>query len=1175
MENLLALLDKIQQISPLPVLSQEIIIVHNAGMQHWLNLSLAKQRGISMNFSYALPSQYLWKLVRSLASADKVPEQSPYSREVLTWRLDHLLASVDILADDDFEQVNYYWKNEKNSSQAKLKRFQLAMQLADLFEQYLIFRPQWLDDWQHNKISTEFSHSEGTHELMCWQRKLWLKLIAEFGYNPKAMITSAIENIAKNKQLLPPRLSFFGINSLAPIWLEFISALSEHIDVHFFHLNPCYDYWGDILTEKQAVNSLTRWVDSVNSGLENNIIKNETNQSTEPDNDQALSDLIGNPLLANLGQQGREFLALLQQYSTINIDAFEHTETSLSVEQQTKVTHEINISVLQQVQNDILSLKDARLSPQEYIDDSIVVTSCHSALREVQGLHDWLLHQFNQDASLTPKDILVMCPQVEHYAPYIDAVFSRSWQEMGDDIPPLPCSIADRISKDSEPLVAAFLTLLQLPDSRFQVSKIIELLRLPALQTKFNLSLNDIDKITQWLEQAAIHWGLDGGHKQSLLNLSEKNEFFTWHYGLSRLLLGFAFGDETCIYQDKLLLPTIEGNDALLLGKLCQLIEQLQYFAKQMAIEKTATQWLSFLHELLAELFVTEDDNALDIIHQALANLVDYCDEAKYYTPISLVIIREFLQNQFSQPDPGRQFLVGQVTFCSMLPMRSIPFKIIAILGLNDGEFPRQRQPLGFDLMSITPPQVGDRSRRGDDRYLFLEAIICARKALYLSYQGRNIRNNNELQPSLVLKELMEYLDLGYGWLLLNEQNSDDNLIGISNKESEKHTSEGHIRQLPMQAFSERNYQGVYPSFDKNWLNLNYSNSAEFSEQAPLIISNKIKQELLIDLTDLVSFFNHPAKYFAKHQLNLHFERYDSELSDTEPFTSNSLAIYQLKEALLMAYLRPSLTPSEVITAASLSGQFPDLPTMKNEFEHWRQDSQALANTVRADNGDKSEYVNYRIKLVVENQPIILTAKLALNKKQCVNYRSSTAKAKDLLTLYLQRLFTLVWQQQSNRTPPTIDTKLPQLDSIEQSVGWYFDTKNQQISKYYFTELDFTEGQNNQQCNAGAMLSLFIQQFLMGQQQALLLNAELGEQCCKPIRKRYSKEMTVRIMDQINFEHFWHDDTRFQAYINDPYIQFFWRDCPDFSTHKKVILELYQALYQQIHSEVIKVSEAL
>jgi len=478
----------------------------------------------------------------------------------------------------------------------------------------------------------------------------------------------------------------------------------------------------------------------------------------------------------------------------------------------------------------MLALVDGRDAPIPKVDDSIVITSAHSALREVQGLHDWLLHQVNNDKTLTPKDILVMCPQVEQYAPYINAVFASGWHDAANDIPPLPCSIADRVSKDSEPLVAAFIELVALPDSRFHVSQIVSWLRLSAVQMKFDISLEEIDKMSGWIEAASIHWGIDQTHKQQVLQCQTASEQFTWRYGLARLLQGFAYSDQANLYHDKLVLPDVEGNDSLLLGKLCLIIEHLQYFNFQLAKARTPTQWHQFLLELLDNLFDLSQEDSFTTIIQAIESLVEYTEQANFEHLIELGIVREFLDNHFSQPDPGRQFMIGQVTFCSMLPMRSIPFKVVAILGLNDGEFPRQRTPLAFDLMAMSSFQLGDRSRRGDDRYLFLEAIISARQNLYLSYQGRNIKNNKEKQPSIVLKELMDYLSQSFHWQILTG-------------------TQENLRQLPMQPYSEKNYIGDYPSFDSKWLFFSEKLKNNQSIKAGNITKSAEIQSLVIERT--------------------------------------------------------------------------------------------------------------------------------------------------------------------------------------------------------------------------------------------------------------------------------------------------------------------------------------
>ncbi|PHR85685.1 MAG: exodeoxyribonuclease V subunit gamma [Colwellia sp.] len=1187
MENLLALLNKISQLSPVGVFNQEVIIVQNAGMQHWLNLAIARERGISMNMRYALPAQYLWKLIRTLASDDKVPEQSPYSREVLTWRIYALLATDTVLNDDAFTPVTRYWLEQnisketsnstadlifKTSSKVDLKRYQLAGQMADLYEQYLIFRPQWLDAWQRGEEVIALSAENK------WQAKLWQLLISELPYNPVELLTDAIANMAdklsSDPNVLPKRMSFFGINTMAPMWLNFINALSEYIEVDFFHLNPCFSYWGDIINEKQAFKKLSHWSSGAN-------------------NDEHL--FVGNPLLANFGQQGREFLALLQDYSTVNVELFVKASNDNSDEGD----HENSMPsacILHQLQNDILALVDAtekgdvteQLAP--LVDDSITIVSCHSALREVQALHDYLLHQFNDTADnqdkLTPKDVLVMCPQIEQYAPYVNAVFTRGWQDLTDEVPPLPCSIADRSAKDSDPLIAAFSELLALPDSRFQVSQLLSFIRLPAVANKFAINAEDSEKISLWLQQATIHWGLDQAHKAALLGEKASNSF-TWQQGLSRLLQGFAYSDTDSIYQDQLLLGVVEGDDAILLGQLMLFIEQLQHFSHQLNSARTAKAWQRFLLSQLEQLFSTQVvfstntteqtihqtntqiDNSIAIIEQAISSLVEYCEHAHFDEKIELPIIVDFLNNHFSQSDASKQFMVGQVTFCSMLPMRSIPFKVIAVLGLNDGEFPRQRPALGFDLIAQNKAILGDRSRRGDDRYLFLEALISARKALYLSYQGRNIRNNNEKQPSLVLKELMDYLVQGYGWQF--EQESSD------------------IYQMPMQPYSEDNYivrdtkSGFKPSFDANWLTLGQSEHTGEKQKVLLVDACDIADKInTLSATELIRFFQHPSKVFAQQVLNLYLDSSEVSLDDVEPFSANHLENYLLKQDLLAANLvaKNSATIAQVIESATLSGKFPDLPSTQLHFDDALDASSQLAQEIIEQGCDNPELIDCQIVLNTNNdtidgnllrQSITLIAQLPVKVTntgvQLVFYRSSTAKPKDLFTLYLHHLIMQVWQQQNSAI--TLDSTSPHklLAQVKQTRGFYFNTKAQKVEQYCLS----SEGAQEAEAELIMLLSVYTQ----GQKQALMFNGELADQVFKESRGK-RVELT-----QERFDQFWQGSAMptgaVPGFGSDAYIHYFWPQCPDIDTLLPEIEAVYQGLYNRVLKEKavkVKVSAA-
>ncbi len=1169
MENLLLLLNKISQLSPLGVFTQEVIVVQNAGMQHWLNLAIAQQRGISMNIGYALPAQFLWKLIRTLASDDKVPDQSPYSREVLCWRIHALLMSEKVINDKDFRQATHYWLGEfdpdehatiahTNNSKAALKRYQLATQLADLYEQYLIFRPQWLDNWQQGIFNVDGLEQAALADHK-WQGKLWQYLIAESPYNPVELLNDAIANISNKKSLIPPRISFFGLNTMAPMWLNFIQAISEHVDVHFYHLNPCYAYWGDIVSEKTALKRLSQW----SAGVDD------------------ITHFVGNPLLANLGQQGREFISLLQNFSTIDVEVFEKAANSQHINPEQA---EPFSSVLHQLQNDILELNDARKNKshnstssanQDKLDNtiqddnSIVIASCHSALREVQALHDYLLHLFNEDKSLTPKDILVMCPQIETYAPYVNAVFSRGWQDLAGDIPPLPCSIADRSAKDSDPLVAAFTELLALPDSRFSVSQLMAFLRLPTIAKKFAINTDDLVKITSWLEQASVHWGLDKAHKQTLLG-SQANASFTWQQGLSRLLRGFAFEDSEAVFQSQLLVNAVEGNDTLLLGQLMLFIEQLQSFSVNLQRSRTATQWQQFLLAQLDELFSRIDDNqqsyehSLLIIEQAISGMVEHCHQAHFNEAICLDIVVDYLTHHFSQGDASKQFMVGQVTFCSMLPMRSIPFKVIAVLGLNDGDFPRQRQPLGFDLMSLSSAQLGDRSRRGDDRYLFLEAIISARQSLYLSYQGRSIKNNTEMQPSIVLKELMEYLTQGYGWQFNEQANAQQKL-----------------HQVAMQAFSYKNYQGKWASFDPHWLALAKAcQSSEKLSKAPLNGLEKSDlqsqqdsfKDIKLSSDEVIRFFVHPSRMYAQQQLNLHFDNQQVLLEDVEPFSVNALHSYFIRESLLNAAFAEDSVPSinqqrdkqntlanrtteQVILEAKLSGKFPDLPTSTQLFADYVEDSQQFHDDIFIAGCDNPQQINCQIKLDVLGVNVELTSQLAVKGTKLVHYRSSSAKAKDKLTLYLQQLIIQVWQQdyiaQSVHDPE--DETRTMLSLVSESVGLYFNPKAQKVEQFIVTHIKDAKNK------LIALLALFFQ----GQQQPLLLNAEIAEHIYKQKRGK-PVDMT-----QANFVALWQGDLNTRGLVDDDYLHYFWPQCPELNDIKGQFDLIYRDIYHQVTKQAV------
>lgn len=1131
MEDLLVLFDKVQQSSSIPVLAKEIVLVQNPGMQHWLNMQQAEISGISMNASFVLPAQFLWQQLR-LLSGDDVPEQAPYSREVLAWRIDALLQSDAVLQHEDCQLANQYW--QANQSKDPLKRFQLAVQLADLYEQYLIYRPKWIQLWGQGEKASDFD--ENAKQQESWQAYIWNCLHQQIPYDPCKLIEQAKQNLPQFKHLLPQRISIFGINALAPMWVDFLSLISDVVDVHFYHLNPCYEFWGDIKTDKQQA-------------------KQAYLQQTHKWPQDPVEDSVSNPILANLGQQGREFLNLLHQVENIEIPLFDELYSQENAHSHNKAD---KVSVLKQLQKDILTLTDNRLTPNTAIDNSITITSAHSALREVQGLHDYLLHLFNNDPTLTPKDVLVMCPQIEQYAPYIDSVFVRGWEDIGESIPPLPCSIADRVSKDSEPLVAAFSEILNLPDSRFGVNQILAYLRLLPLQQRFDLDEADVELVSDWLLKANVHWGLDAKHKDQILHSQGSNSQFTWEQGLNRLLMGFAYGDESSVVDNDLMLEWIEGSHAIILGKLMLVCEQLKQMSIEFKTAKTASQWQVSLQQHLQALFVeVEYDNGLEIITQAIDSLALYCEEAKYHGAIELDVVREYLNHHFSQPDPGRQFMIGQITFCSMLPMRSIPFKVLAVLGLNDGEFPRQRQPLGFDLMSMTKPIPGDRSRRGDDRYLFLEALISARDNLYLSYQGNDIRNNNERQPSIVLRELMDYLSNAYQWQF----------------SCKAPPQVSQLRRLPLQVFSLDNFLSgnALQSFDDKWLTLAQNKEPAVASNIT-VLEDDPNQGFDVSLKQLQRFLTNPAQNFAQQRLKLFFQQQNQQLEDAEPFNINSLDKYLYQaDVLNQEYneqnLQSEINKSEIFAKALLSGDFPDNPQTPTQLSQWQSVmgnfSQAIKHKVALATGaldDDAESQITDVDMVFnlvgnKRQPWNLnnTLECTADQRQAVlfQYRGAKAKAKDITWLYLSHLFTCAHQQdlENKRTV--------------QSFGYFLNEKDSTLQQLSFAHIE----------GAKTILSTLLGYFHCGQNQALLLNSQLAEKIFWKVSKSKAKgkasasQSNYFIADEFlqrDFEKFWQDQNNFNRLDDDPYVSYFWPQCPDISQYITALQDVYEPMFKEL-----------
>ncbi|WP_018982016.1 exodeoxyribonuclease V subunit gamma [Salinimonas chungwhensis] len=899
LEHLSYLLSALLQQQPGPVLQPETILVESPGMQHWLNMQFARQQGIAMNFQFPLPTRFMWNTARAVLGEDKVPQQSAYRREVLVWRIDRLIQSDSFCNLPQAEPVCRYWQHVESVEEQGARRLQFAVALADVLEQYQLYRPQWLFNWEAGETNCQDSEEER------WQAEIWRMLVAETPMHPARLHQEAVEALhSKGCDNLPPRVIVFAINTMAPQLVQFFDALAHHTDIHIFHLNPSVSYWGEAKSDRERARILRE------QGIA-----------------QWRDNTLDNPLLGNLGQQGRDLFNLLTDLETFEVSAFD-TDPPQEQGQTTNLLHQIHQDILHG------QSPDGSFAAAES-DDSVLVVSAHSALREVQGLHDNLLYLMQQDPSITPSDVVVMCPAIEDYAPLIDAVFHRvgTASPQRQTPPRIVCSIADRSPLDADPLIAAFISLLSLPDSRFEVTKIMDYLRLDAIRTKFDMHPDDLDLMQFWLEQAHVHWGVDAEHKKQVTENAATQSMFSWYWGLERLLVGMALNDEAQLTADMLSVPHVEGQQSIVLGKLIALIERLRHFARHMTTYRSAEQWHTFLTELRQACFTPSADqiDSWESIGKATSDLAAHCAEAGYTGMLSLRQIRDILIRRFSSPDAGNHFLTGQVTFCSMLPMRSIPFRVVCILGLNDGDFPRQATPVSIDLMADMPRQRGDRSRRLEDRYLFLEAIISARSHLYLSYQANSAQDNSERQPSLVLQELLRMLTAGYNF------------------------DQHHIKRLSLHPFSVSAFNRSRPGFEQGWLRLAQAIVGDTGQKVePIQPLDAARVPEQLDAAGLARCLCQPLRYFASQQLGLYLDSEAPVLNDAEPFGESALTRYQMLHSLVGQSLEQAST-EPLLDAARRSGELPATPLTDTLLDNYLAGTQLLTEAIDWPSGKLQE----------------------------------------------------------------------------------------------------------------------------------------------------------------------------------------------------------------------------
>ncbi|EIN2710710.1 exodeoxyribonuclease V subunit gamma [Escherichia coli] len=853
----------------------EMILVQSTGMAQWLQMTLSQKFGIAANIDFPLPASFIWDMfVRVLP---EIPKESAFNKQSMSWKLMTLLPQL--LEREDFTLLRHYLTDDSD----KRKLFQLSSKAADLFDQYLVYRPDWLAQWETGHLV------EGLGEAQAWQAPLWKALVEytdELGQprwhraNLYQRFIETLESATTCPPGLPSRVFICGISALPPVYLQALQALGKHIEIHLLFTNPCRYYWGDIKDPAYLAKLLTRQRRHSFEDRELPLFRDSENagQLFNSDGEQD----VGNPLLASWGKLGRDYIYLLSDLeSSQELDAF------------VDVTPD---NLLHNIQSDILELENRAVAgvnieefsrsdnkrPLDPLDSSITFHVCHSPQREVEVLHDRLLAMLEEDPTLTPRDIIVMVADIDSYSPFIQAVFDSAPADRY-----LPYAISDRRARQSHPVLEAFISLLSLPDSRFVSEDVLALLDVPVLAARFDITEEGLRYLRQWVNESGIRWGIDDDNVREL-ELPATGQH-TWRFGLTRMLLGYAMESAQGEWQSVLPYDESSGLIAELVGHLASLLMQLNIWRRGLAQERPLEEWLPVCRDMLNAFFLpdAETEAAMTLIEQQWQAIIAEGLGAQYGDAVPLSLLRDELALRLDQERISQRFLAGPVNICTLMPMRSIPFKVVCLLGMNDGVYPRQLAPLGFDLMSQKPKR-GDRSRRDDDRYLFLEALISAQQKLYISYIGRSIQDNSERFPSVLVQELIDYI--GQSHYLPGDEalNCDESEARVK-----AHLTCHHTR-MP---FDPQNYQpGNLQSYAREWLPAASQAGkahSEFVQPLPFTLPETVPLETL------QRFWAHPVRAFFQMRLQVNFRTEDSEIPDTEPFILEGLSRYQINQQLL------------------------------------------------------------------------------------------------------------------------------------------------------------------------------------------------------------------------------------------------------------------------------------
>lgn len=904
-----ALLDPLHRLlrdtQPDNPLEPQTVIAAHPGMKQWLTGALARHVGagrIVANLDVQLPSIWLDGLSKSVLG-ERAIALPKYRRGHLRWTLHAMLDEPARHGVHD-PRVLAYLDAAGSKDERALRRFQLADRLAQVFSQYLVYRNDWLQAWEAGKHAYATSRCVDPAlkalESLCLA-PLWASVVSALGEHRGRMVDALVGALQRDTALRAP-LHVVGLSHLPPAELSVLRAYARRAPVFLYVPDPCREYWGGLYKAEGGRPAVADW----------QVFREEERARLEDPDALDWRDQ-GHPLLARWGRLGQHFFAALVdgdlhediRHWQDNVtdtpgNRLARVQESIRRLQPALLAEDVGATVGDGVEDEASRHAREQRHRAACADASLRIHACHTRQRELEVLRDALFDAIERDG-VGPGDMVVMAPDIQAYLPLIPAVFGEPGSARERL---LPYHLADVPVARSHPLFTVFDTVLGLGASRITAPEVVDLLGVAEVRQALALDAGDADTLVEWLRNSRVAWALDGAHKQSLGLPPRAEHSFAW--AMDRMLAGYLMADAPgdadpqaiTLPDGTELLPLagIGGPSAAALGSLDRLLCELQDWRDLADVEQPASQWASALRariDALLRIDRTDADAraALSLVHRAIENLAAEPARNGEDPALRLTVVRELLQDALAAAPERQRFLMGGITFCGMVPQRAIPFDVVCVLGLDEGAFPRRPSDGGIDLMARLR-RIGDRDVPGDDRYLFLETVMSARKRLHLSYLGQGVRDGKHRNPAAPLAELMAELDARCG-------------IAPDDDQAPRPWQVRH----PLQPFDGRYFDSSHPalfSFSPAFAGMR----GEGREALPRLRDGNLPApEPLpepLPLALLEGFFKDPAKALLKDHLQLSLDALDDDarLAEDEPMETIS-RIHSVARTVFLQHVLP------------------------------------------------------------------------------------------------------------------------------------------------------------------------------------------------------------------------------------------------------------------------------